>query len=108
LDAQKFAAIIIVTRGHRYYLDCLRLVIDKPVEYIGMIGSQRRVKSIREMMGGEGVALTELAKLKAPIGIDIGGQTPAEIALSIVAEVIGTLRGGTYLPLSAKRGDSHG
>jgi len=103
LDLAVYEAIIIVTRGHRYDLECLRTVLKRPAPYTGMIGSQRRVSGIKEMMTEEGVPEAVLKQLKAPIGLDIGAQTPQEIALSIVAEIIAVIRKGSCLPLSAKR-----
>lgn len=103
-----FSAIIIVTRGHRYDLDCLRIALQQPARYLGMIGSQRRVKSIVAMLLEEGVAPEALKQLRAPIGVDIGAQSPAEIAVSIVAEIIAVERGGSYLPLSHKRRSKDG
>lgn len=93
-------AMIIVTRGHRYDLDCLRAVINTKPCYLGMIGSQRRIRSIIQQMLDEGYDAHLLSHLRAPIGLDIGAQTPEEIAVSIAAEVIAVYRGGSYLPLS--------
>ncbi|MEG6586405.1 XdhC family protein [Dendrosporobacter sp. 1207_IL3150] len=98
-----YSAAIIVTRGHRYDLECLRGLINQKNNYIGMIGSQRRVNSIIAMLTEEGVSKEALNKLHSPIGLDIGAQTPAEIAVSIVSEIIADARGGSCLPLSAKR-----
>lgn len=95
-------AVIIVTRGHRYDLDCLRAVINSSACYLGMIGSRRRIRSIIEQMIEEGMSENAVKRLYAPIGLDIGAQTPEEIAVSIAAEVIAVYRGGTCLPLSAK------
>ncbi|WP_312199988.1 XdhC family protein [Anaerospora hongkongensis] len=103
IDLSIYDAIIIVTRGHRYDLDCLRAVLKCPASYTGMIGSQRRVSGIKDMMIEEGAAPEILAQLKAPIGLDIGAQTPQEIALSIVAEIIAVHRNGSCMPLSSKR-----
>jgi len=93
-------AVIIVTRGHRYDLDCLRGTIGLDSGYLGMIGSRYRVRGILELLRQEGYSEANLRKLHAPIGIDIGGVTPAEIALSIVAEVVGVLRSGSLNHLS--------
>lgn len=95
-------AVIIVTRGHRYDLDCLRAVIHAHPCYLGMIGSRRRIRSIMQQMLDEGYDAHALSQLRAPIGLDIGAQTPEEIAVSVAAEVIAVFRGGTCLPLSAK------
>lgn len=104
IDLRLYSAIIIVTRGHRYDLECLRAVLGQPVTYLGMIGSRRRVKGIINTLTEEGVDKDVLSRLRAPIGLDIGAQTPAEIALSIVAEVLATTRQGTCLPLTARKG----
>jgi xanthine dehydrogenase accessory factor len=103
IDCRVYSAIIIVTRGHRYDLDCLHSVLHYQVPYLGMIGSRRRVNGIMDRLAKEGIAEETLSRLRAPIGLDIGAQTPAEIALSIVAEVLATIRNGTCLPLSGIR-----
>jgi len=79
---------VIVTRGHRYDADCLRRLLGTPAAYLGMIGSRRRVIDMKEMLAAEGVPKEQLAALYAPIGLAIGAETPAEIATSILAEVI--------------------
>ncbi|MDF2633269.1 MAG: hypothetical protein K0R78_143 [Pelosinus sp.] len=99
INNKRYSAIIIVTRGHRYDLECLRAVMHYPVSYLGMIGSRRRVNGIIKKLTEEGVSKEFLSHLRAPIGLDLGAQTPAEIALSIVAEVLATTRKGTCLPL---------
>jgi xanthine dehydrogenase accessory factor len=93
--------IVIVTRGHRHDEICLREVIDKPARYIGMIGSRRRTTTIREHLRREGVAAELLHRIHAPIGLNIGAQTPEEIALSIIAEIVLVRRGGDGKPKSA-------
>ncbi|EIW17697.1 MULTISPECIES: XdhC family protein [Pelosinus] len=103
VESNDYSAIIIVTRGHRYDLECLRAVLNYPVPYLGMIGSKRRVKGIRDKLTEEGIAAENLSRLRAPIGLDLGAQTPAEIALSIVAEILASARNATCLPLSGKR-----
>ena len=95
-------AVIIVTRGHRYDADCLRILIQRPYAYLGMIGSRRRIAAIRQILADEGIGSEQLQSLCAPIGLDIGAKTPAEIALSIAAEIISVSRESTYLPLSQK------
>lgn len=100
-------AMIIVTRGHRYDLDCLRTVISTDPYYLGMIGSQRRIRSITQQLRNDGYDAAVIARLRAPIGLDIGAQTPEEIAVSIAAEVIAAFRGGTCLPLSTKAVNFH-
>lgn len=100
-DAQ--TAIIIVTRGHKYDLDCLRSVINTGAGYIGMIGSRRKVRATLQVLQDEGVSPELLERVRAPIGLDLGGKTPGEIGVSIAAEVIGAFKGGSHIPLSDLR-----
>lgn len=85
--------LVIVTRGHRHDLECLRATLDYPLAYIGMIGSRRRVKVTKEQLLAEGFGQEQLDRLHAPIGVDIGAVTPAEIAIAILAELIAVKRG---------------
>ncbi len=80
--------VVIVTRGHRYDELCLRLALEYNTAYLGMIGSRRRVKAMKDMLLEEGYSPDTLARVNAPIGLDIGAVTPEEIAISIIAEVI--------------------
>jgi len=96
------AHLVIVTRGHRHDELCLREVIDRPARYLGMIGSRRRTTTIRERLRREGVAAELLRRVRAPIGLDIGAQTPEEIALAVLAEVVLVRRGGTGRPKSSE------
>lgn len=101
-------AVIVVTRGHRYDLDCLRKIAGQRAGYLGMIGSYRRVKAVLQLLKEEGVSREWLNDIKTPIGLDLGGQTPAEIALSIAAEVVAQFNGGRFLPLSLLGGRKDG
>ncbi|NOT58652.1 MAG: XdhC family protein [Acidobacteria bacterium] len=94
--------VVIVTRGHRHDELCLQEVIDKPARYLGMIGSRRRTTTIRERLKREGVVPASLQRVHAPIGLDIGAQTPEEIAFAIMSEIILVRRGGTGVPKSAE------
>ncbi|MGD9567734.1 MAG: XdhC family protein [Sedimentibacter sp.] len=79
---------IIVTRGHRYDQECLQSIIEKENTYIGMIGSKLRVKKVLEYLEEEGVPKEKLDMVYTPIGLKIGAETPAEIAVAIMAEII--------------------
>jgi xanthine dehydrogenase accessory factor len=82
--------VVLVTRAHRLDYDLLRVLLseaDQPA-YIGMIGSRRRVRAAFHALIDAGVARTQLESIHAPVGLDIGAETPAEIAVSIVAELI--------------------
>jgi xanthine dehydrogenase accessory factor len=84
--------IAIVTRGHRHDLRVLRWALDTPVQYIGMIGSGRKVLAIFQQLEAEGVARESLKRVFAPIGLEINAAAPEEIAISIVAELIAIRR----------------
>ena len=92
--------IVLVTRAHAHDVQGLRAIIDSPAAYIGMIGSQRRVWAVFKLLHNEGVPAEKLARVRAPIGLDFGGTTPAEIALCIMSEMIMLRHGGTGRAMS--------
>lgn len=92
--------VVIVTRGHQCDDLVLRQVIDTPAAYIGMIGSRKKVASVFARLCDAGVPAAKLARVYAPIGLRTGGQTPAEIALSILAEISLVQHSGTGEPMS--------
>lgn len=92
--------IVLVTRAHAHDVQGLRAIIDSPASYIGMIGSQRRVWAVFKLLHKEGVPPEKLARVRAPIGLDLGGGTPEEIALSIMSEITLLRRGGTGKAMS--------
>jgi len=76
----------------------LRWAVQTPARYIGMIGSRRKTIAIYKELEKEGISAEKLARVFAPVGIDIGAITPEEIAISIVAEMI-AVRRGSEVPL---------
>jgi xanthine dehydrogenase accessory factor len=84
------AFVVLVTRAHKYDYDCIRALLarDPLPRYIGMIGSKRRVRAAFQALLDDGIAQERLALVKAPVGLDIGAETPAEIAVSIAAELV--------------------
>jgi xanthine dehydrogenase accessory factor len=88
LDITPQTYVVLTTRAHTMDAPALRAVIDKPAAYIGMLGSKRRVLTVFEMLKQEGVREEALQRVCAPIGMAIGAETPQEIAVSILAEVI--------------------
>ncbi|MBI3928321.1 MAG: XdhC family protein [Armatimonadetes bacterium] len=94
--------VVLVTRGHRHDEDCLRAIAGKPAAYIGMIGSRRRTRAVFVDLEAE-VPAEWLDRVYAPIGIDIGAETPEEIAVCILAEMICLRRGGSAPSLSLRR-----
>ncbi|HEV8633923.1 MAG TPA: XdhC/CoxI family protein [Chloroflexota bacterium] len=86
--------LVLVTRAHAHDVYALRHLIDKEAAYIGMIGAQRRIWAVFKLLHDGGVAAEKLARVHAPIGVDVGAETPAEIAVSILAEMVSVRRGG--------------
>jgi xanthine dehydrogenase accessory factor len=85
--------IVIVTRGHEHDRNVLAQALQTGAGYIGMIGSRTKRDAIYQSLRGEGFSPEDLARVHCPIGLSIGARTPAEIAVSIAAELI-ALRSG--------------
>ena len=79
---------VIVTRGHKDDRTCLETILRKPFAYCGMIGSKAKIKAVFDHMRASGYSDELLAKVHSPIGLSIGAETPEEIAVCIVGEVI--------------------
>lgn len=99
LSPDKNTYIVICTRAHGHDEDCLRWALKGSAEYIGMLGSRKKVEYFRKKLRGEGIKPNMLRRLHAPIGLDIGAVTPEEIAVSVAAEMI-QIRASRYLDLS--------
>jgi xanthine dehydrogenase accessory factor len=91
--------IVIATRGHKLDAHCLRAAVRTPARYVGLLGSKRKTVLIAKMLRDEGVDDERIRAVHAPIGLDLGGRTPAEIALSVMAELSLERYGGTGRPL---------
>ncbi|MBI2822322.1 MAG: XdhC family protein, partial [Acidobacteria bacterium] len=87
--------IIIVTRGHGHDQTVLEQVVDAPVKFLGMVGSRRKSKIIFDHLRSRGVSEDLIARVQSPVGLEIGSETPEEIAVSIVAELIAVRKGVT-------------
>jgi xanthine dehydrogenase accessory factor len=97
LDANSY--VVCVTRGHKHDEVSLRQVVESPAAYVGMIGSRRRVGAVLQHLLEDGVDPAAVERVHTPIGLDIGAETPEEIAVSIMAEIIQVRRGGSGRPL---------
>ena len=95
--------IVMVSRGHKQDELALRSVLGRGARYVGMIGSKRRVSTVLRHMAEEGVPIGELEAVYTPIGFDLGAETPEEIAVSIVAELIAVRRAGSGRPMREGR-----
>ncbi len=88
LEVTPHTYALIVTRGHGHDQEALYHLAPTPAPYVGLIGSRRKIKLIFESLREQGVPEPALARVSAPVGLDIGSQTVPEIAISIVAELI--------------------
>ena len=86
--------IVIATRGHQFDDAALSGALQTPASYIGLLGSRRKTILIFEEMLARGYTADELRRVNAPIGLDLGGRTPEEIALSVVSEIVAFRLGG--------------
>src|SRR2546421_7924434 len=98
LDASTYVAVL--THDPKFEEPLLPLLLRSEARYVGMIGSRRTQVQRREMLRRVGVTEEELARLRGPIGLDIGAVTPEEIAIAILAEMTAVKYGGTGRPLS--------
>ena len=80
--------ICVMTRGHKNDYLVQSAMLQTPARYIGVIGSKKKIASVRERLTADGFDEKEIARITAPIGIDIASETPAEIAVSIAAQLI--------------------
>lgn len=88
IESDQFTYYVIVTRGHHWDEECLKLICQKAHAYVGMMGSKRRVAIVKENLVKEGIDKDVMASVHSPIGLKIGSETPEEIAISILAEII--------------------
>jgi xanthine dehydrogenase accessory factor len=97
------AFVVVVTRGHTHDLEAMRALAARDLKYLGLIGSRAKVRRIYDLLLEEGMPSECLARVHAPIGLDIGAVTPAEIAISIMAELVAVRRGVDTAALAMKR-----
>ncbi|MFF3164386.1 XdhC family protein [Streptomyces sp. NPDC003273] len=92
--------LCVLTHDAKFDVPLLKAALALPVAFVGALGSRRTHEDRERRLREEGVSLRELARLRSPIGLDLGARTPEETALSIVAEIVAVRRGGTGLPLT--------
>ncbi len=100
LKLDQYCYVVIVTRGHAFDEASLRATLKRSPRYVGMIGSRRRVRATLERLEADGISKERLSQVHAPIGLDIGAETPEEIAVAIMAEIIRIRRLGVDDELS--------
>ncbi len=91
--------IIIATRGHRHDSEATKAAIDTPASYIGLLGSRRKTILIFEELFKQGMTREDIRRVRSPVGLNIGGRTPEEIAISIIADILAFRLGGDGAPM---------
>ncbi len=96
--------VVLITEDHVTDEQALRQVLPTPAAYVGMIGSRRKIGTIMDHLRADGFPAEQLGRVRAPIGLDLGGREPAEIALAILAEIEMVRHGGSGQPRSERSG----
>jgi xanthine dehydrogenase accessory factor len=99
LKVRETAYLVIATRGHQQDLACLRYALQTPAKYIGLLGSTRKTRLLYDALEREGIEPARFERVYAPVGIEIGSETPEEIAISVVAELVAVRKGLDVRPL---------
>jgi xanthine dehydrogenase accessory factor len=99
--------LCVLTHDAKFDVPLLRLALRLPVAYVGAMGSRRTHLDRERRLRQEGVTDLELARLRSPIGLDLGARTPEETALSIASEIVAHRRGGTGVPLTGAHTPIH-
>lgn len=100
-------AVCVLTHDAKFDVPVLIEALRSPAGYVGAIGSRRTCADRTERLRAAGLTGAELARLRSPVGLDLGGVTPEEVALSIGAEIVALTRGGSGLPLRDTAGSIH-
>jgi xanthine dehydrogenase accessory factor len=90
----KSTYVVVITRGHEHDVDCLVEILQKETSYVGLIGSRRRVRIVLQALERQGISKARLKQVFTPIGLPIGAESPEEIALSIMSELVCVRRKG--------------
>ncbi|MFJ7125014.1 XdhC family protein [Streptomyces sp. NPDC098101] len=99
--------LCVLTHDAKFDVPLLQVALRLPVAYVGAMGSRRTHEDRNERLRGVGVTELELARLRSPIGLDLGARTPEETALSIGAEIVAHRRGGTGVSLTGAHTPIH-
>ncbi|EST38118.1 hypothetical protein N566_09230, partial [Streptomycetaceae bacterium MP113-05] len=100
-------AVCVLTHDAKFDVPLLERALRLPVAYVGAMGSRRTHEDRLALLRAAGVTDPELARLRSPIGLDLGARTPEETAVSIAAEIVATRRGGSGAPLAGAHTPIH-
>ncbi|CAL9392816.1 putative xanthine dehydrogenase subunit A [Streptomyces sp. enrichment culture] len=106
-DVDARTVLCVLTHDAKFDVPLLERALRLPVAYIGAMGSRRTHLDREARLRAAGVTRRELARLRSPIGLDLGARTPEETALSIAAEIVAARRGGTGVPLTGAHTPIH-
>lgn len=106
-DVDARTAVCVLTHDTRLDVPALEIALRLPVGFVGAMGARRTVSHRRDLLRERGVTEDELARLHSPLGLDLGGATPEETALSALAEIVATRHGGSGRPLHRTSGPLH-
>ncbi|MGW9026718.1 XdhC family protein [Streptomyces sp. NPDC055722] len=106
-DVDGRTVLCVLTHDAKFDIPLLKLALGLPVAYVGAMGSRRTHLDRNERLREAGVTDLELARLRSPIGLDLGARTPEETALSIAAEIVASRRGGTGVSLAGAHTPIH-
>jgi xanthine dehydrogenase accessory factor len=102
MDLGPTTPVVLVAHDYKIDVPVLKKALASDTPYIGLLGSRRRGAAILEMLRDDGVPEEQLSRVRVPIGLDLGGETAAEIALSIISEVVAVMRGRSGSAMSAR------
>jgi xanthine dehydrogenase accessory factor len=91
--------VVLLAHDYKYDLPVLRAVLAGEAAYVGVLGSRRRGRALLDFLAGDGIPAAQLARVRIPVGLDIGARSPEEIALSVLAEALAVVRGRAGGPL---------
>jgi xanthine dehydrogenase accessory factor len=100
--------VVVVTRGHALDSEVVRWLEGRAMAYLGLIGSRKKIAATREKLLGQGVSQGHLDRIFQPVGLPIGAETPEEIAVSVLAEIIAVHRGADMAKLRCAFGNVPG
>ncbi|MER5910869.1 XdhC/CoxI family protein [Streptomyces sp. NPDC001982] len=106
-DTDERTVICVLTHDPKFDVPLLEEALRRPAAYIGAMGSRRTHDERRKRLAESGLTGDELARLRSPLGLDLGARTPEEVAVSVAAEIVALRWGGTGAPLTATAGAIH-
>ncbi len=89
---------VVVNPSHQYDLETMKVLVRRPVRYLGLMASRKKRRDVFEALMADGVPEGALGRVHCPVGLSIGAETPEEIAVSVAAEMVSVLRQGEHLP----------